>query len=67
MHTNTGTADRLIRIALGVVLIAFAVTGRTPWGWIGVVPLLTGLVGFCALYRLIGINTCAIPATDRRH
>lgn len=66
MYTNTGTADRVIRIVLGVVLIAFAVTGRTSWGWIGIVPLLTGLVGFCALYRLIGVNTCAVHAGARR-
>ncbi|MFN5822656.1 MAG: DUF2892 domain-containing protein [Sphingomonadales bacterium] len=44
---------------LGVVLIALVFVGpKTEWGWIGLVPLLTGLVRWCPLYRLIGVNTC---------
>ena len=61
MTRNEGTLDRAMRIILGLVLIAMVFVGpATPWGWIGVVPLLTGLVGFCPLYRLVGINTCAL-------
>lgn len=57
--TNVGSADRLIRIVLGVVLIALVFVGpKTPWGWIGVVPLVTGFLRTCPLYSLIGVNTC---------
>ena len=56
---NEGLADRLIRVALGLVLLSLAFVGpQTPWGYIGLIPLLTGIVGFCPLYRLLGINTC---------
>ena len=58
MNTNIGTVDRILRIVVGLVLIALTFTGVLPvWGYIGVVPLLTGLVGFCALYTLLGICT----------
>lgn len=58
--TNVGTIDRLIRIVLGLVLLALTMVGpQTPWGLIGLVPLLTGLFRTCPLYSLIGINTCA--------
>lgn len=58
---NEGTADRSIRILLGVVLISLVFVGpQSPWGWVGLVPLLTGLVGFCPLYKIIGLNTCPI-------
>lgn len=57
---NIGTTDRVLRIVAGLVLIALVFVGpQTPWGWIGVVPLLTGLIRFCPLYRLLGINTGA--------
>lgn len=56
---NEGMMDRLVRVAAGLVLLALVFVGpQTPLGWIGLVPLLTGLVGFCPLYRLLGINTC---------
>ena len=46
-------------VALGLVLLSLAFVGpQTPWGYIGLIPLLTGIVGFCPLYRLLGINTC---------
>lgn len=61
MPRNEGTIDRALRIIVGIVLLYLAFTGQfTPWTWIGVVPLLTGLVGFCPLYRLLGINTCKV-------
>lgn len=59
MFRNEGTVDRALRVILGIVLIALVFVGpKTPWGWVGIVPLVTGLVGFCPLYRLIGVNTC---------
>ncbi|MHB1567356.1 MAG: YgaP family membrane protein [Acidiferrobacter sp.] len=63
MVTNEGVADRVIRVILGIVLISLAVTGRwAPWGWIGVLPLATGLIGYCGLYQLLGIKTCPVKA-----
>lgn len=60
MKANEANWDRGLRVALGVALIAMALVGpKTPWGWLGVVPLLTGFVGFCPLYRLVGVDTCA--------
>lgn len=57
--TNVGGADRIARVVLGLVLIALVFVGpQTPWGWIGVVPLVTGLFRTCPLYSLIGVNTC---------
>jgi hypothetical protein len=64
MTTNVGTIDRIARIVVGIALIAFAlgfIAPGTPsaWiGWIGVVPLLTALVGSCPLYSMIGLSTC---------
>ncbi len=61
--TNEGTADRVIRVAIGLALLSLTVVGpHTPWGWVGLVPLATGLLGFCPLYRLIGISTCKVQA-----
>jgi hypothetical protein len=50
--------DRSIRIFLGVLLVCLALTGVSIWGWIGLIPLLTGLFGTCPVYSLLGINTC---------
>lgn len=59
MKTNEGTIDRALRVTAGLVLIALAATGTVGlWGWIGVVPLATGALGWCPLYTLLGINTC---------
>jgi hypothetical protein len=59
MNKNIGTLDRTLRIVVGLALIALAATGTVgPWGWIGVVPLGTGLVGWCPAYTLFGIKTC---------
>ncbi|MCP5396765.1 MAG: DUF2892 domain-containing protein [Sphingomonadaceae bacterium] len=59
MPCNEGKIDRLLRVIVGIVLIALVFVGpQTTWGWIGVVPLLTGLFGFCPAYKLLGINTC---------
>ena len=59
MNANVGNTDRLLRIVAGIILIALVFVGpKTPLGWIGVVPLLTGLFRWCPAYRLVGINTC---------
>ncbi|MDD4865286.1 MAG: DUF2892 domain-containing protein [Alishewanella agri] len=61
MHSNVGGIDKVLRIIVGIALIATAATGVIgAWGWIGVVPLLTGLFNFCPLYTLIGIKTCKV-------
>jgi len=60
---NEGTIDRAIRVVAGLVLLSLTVLGpKTPWGLVGIVPLLTGLTGFCPLYRLLGMRTCPAPA-----
>lgn len=66
MQTNEHTIDRAIRIVLGLTLLGLVFAGpKTPWGWIGVVPLATGLVGYCPLYRLLGMSTCPAPGAKR--
>lgn len=60
MKCNSGMIDRALRVIVGLVLIALTLTGTIGmWGWIGVVPLLTGAIGFCPLYTILGINTCS--------
>lgn len=59
MSKNVGGIDRILRIVVGLALIALAVTGTVGlWGYIGVVPLLTGLIGWCPAYLPLGIKTC---------
>jgi hypothetical protein len=61
---NVGSVDRVLRIAVGLALVSLVFIGpKTAWGWIGVVPLLTAVVGICPLYSLLGIRTC--PATPQ--
>jgi hypothetical protein len=55
---NENAIDRGLRVLVGGVLLSLAVTGVTAWGWVGVLPLVTGLVGSCPAYRLFGITTC---------
>lgn len=58
---NEGTIDRALRVILGLVVLSLVFVGpQTAWGWVGLVPLVTGLVGFCPLYAVLGINTCSI-------
>ena len=59
MKFNVGGIDRILRIAIGLVLIGLAATGTVGWwGWLGVVPLATGFFRFCPAYGLLGMNTC---------
>ncbi len=58
---NEGTIDRVLRVIAGAALVSLVFVGpETPWGWIGVVPLVTGLVGNCPVYSLFGIITCPV-------
>ena len=60
MTRNMGSTDKLLRIIVGLVLLALVFVGpKTPLGYFGVIPLLTGLTGFCPLYALFGISTCS--------
>jgi Protein of unknown function (DUF2892) len=63
MKTNVGNVDRILRVVLGLVLIALAATGTIGvWGWIGVVPLATAAFGFCPLYTVLGFSTCPVAS-----
>ncbi len=60
MKLNMGKVDRAVRFVVGAVLIALVFVGpQTPWGWIGVIPLATALIGWCPAYLPFGISTCA--------
>ncbi len=59
MQANVGNLDKTVRIVLGLVLISLVFIGpQTPWGWIGIIPLATALIGWCPLYKVIGVSTC---------
>ncbi|MEO7358842.1 MAG: DUF2892 domain-containing protein [Gemmatimonadaceae bacterium] len=61
MAKNVGTVDRVLRVLLGATLLVTVFAGpRTPLGWLGLVPLFTGLFGTCPLYSLLGLNTCGV-------
>lgn len=61
MTRNEGNIDRVLRVILGLVLLSLVFIGpQTAWGWVGLVPLVTGLVGFCPLYRILGLSTCPL-------
>ncbi|MGO3228358.1 MAG: YgaP family membrane protein [Oceanisphaera sp.] len=59
MKVNIGSIDRAVRIIVGLALIAIVFVGpQTPWGWLGVIPLATALMGNCPAYSIFGIKTC---------
>jgi hypothetical protein len=65
MFANVGSIDRLLRIALGLSLISLSLWGpQTAWGYIGFLPLMTGLAAYCPLYHIFGISTCRKPAPN---
>lgn len=71
MQANMGLIDRLARVVIGLVLIAYALkfgfsdTGWNWVGWIGIVPILTALVGYCPAYSILGLNTCSVAERRR--
>ena len=65
MKANVGGIDKVLRILAGLALIAWAaVLGGPVWAWIGVVPLATGLMGWCPPYAMFGFNTCSVKKAD---
>lgn len=63
MKTNEGSTDRILRVIVGLVLLGLTLSGYIGvWGWIGVVPLVTGALGMCPLYTLLGLNTCQVKS-----
>ena len=59
---NMGTVDRVLRVVLGLGLLAIAFTGpQAPWGYLGLIPLQTAALGSCPLYTMLGVSTCAVP------
>lgn len=58
---NEHGIERVLRVLLGIAVLSLVFVGpKTPWGWLGLVPLVTGLIGSCPLYRLFGISTCPV-------
>jgi putative effector of murein hydrolase LrgA (UPF0299 family) len=58
MKKNVGIADKIIRILVGIIIIALGLIYGSWWGVIGVIPIITGIVGYCCLYVPLGISTC---------
>jgi hypothetical protein len=59
LRTNEHPIDRVLRVVVGVILLSFAVVGpRAAWGYLGLLPLLTGVVGTCPIYSFFGFDTC---------
>ena len=60
MRSNAGILDRVLRLIIGLLLISLVFVGpRSPWGWLGLIAIATGLVGWCPLYSLLGMNSCS--------
>ena len=65
MKCSVGRIDRVLRISVGLVLIVLAATSVIgAWGWIGIVPLASGVFKFCPMYSLLGINTCGVGRSN---
>ena len=63
---NEAPIDRTVRVLFGIGLLALAFSGQSAWGYLGVVPLVTGLVGSCPVYTLLGLNTCPLKAAQKK-
>lgn len=62
---NEHTVERVVRVGAGIAILSLAFVGpQTPWAFLGLIPIATGLIGSCPLYTLLGINTC--PVNERR-
>lgn len=65
MKRNEGSIDRILRVAIGLGALSLTVIGpQTPWGYIGVIPLATGLIGWCPLYQVFGLSTCPLNKSE---
>jgi hypothetical protein len=61
MKLNEGAVDRVIRVGVGLAILSLVFIGpKTPWAWVGLLPLLTGVIGFCPAYAIFGFNTCGM-------
>lgn len=66
MERNVGNVERAVRVTAGVGLLSLVFVGpQTVWGLVGIVPILTGLTGWCPPYSLLGINTCGVKAPGK--
>lgn len=66
MKANEGKMDRILRIVVGLGLLSLVFIGpQTVWGYVGLVPLLTGIIGFCPMYKVFGLDTCPIEAKQK--
>ncbi len=66
MKTNIGGIERIIRIVAGLVLVVLAATGTVGWwGWLGAIPMATGLMGWCPPYAMLGISTCRMKDSSQ--
>lgn len=64
LPTNENPIERIARVALGIGLLSIAFVGpATPWGWLGLLPLATGLLGSCPLYTVLGFSTCKVKTS----
>lgn len=59
MKMNVGSIDRVARVVVGAGLVAWALVGGPLWAWIGIMPIVTGAIGYCPAYPMFGINTCS--------
>jgi hypothetical protein len=67
MKMNVGLIDKVLRIVIGAVLTILAAAGIfTPWGWIGIIPLATGIIGWCPAYQVLGLNTCPLTRNKEK-
>lgn len=58
---NVGSIDKVLRVVIGIVLISLVFIGpQTPWGWVGIIPLVTAAIGSCPLYTLLGFSSCPL-------
>jgi hypothetical protein len=67
MKTNIGSADRWIRVIIGLGILALGFTFKRWWGLIGLLPLATAAIGFCGLYAVLGVNTCGTDRSEVSH
>lgn len=66
LKNNVGTIDRALRLIIGLGALSLVFVGpKTPWGWVGIVPLLTAALGTCPLYTVLGISTCPVKSAAR--
>ncbi len=65
MKQNVHNIERIVRVVVGLGIVSLVFVGpQTPWGWLGLVPVATGLLGWCPPYALFGFSTCKTPQQD---